>query len=51
MRIYNPPKRIIIRVFSPNKHMIVCLKETSQGDVSYTHPKHMIYSIDCYLIL
>ena len=32
---------IIIRDF-PMKHIFVCLKETSQGDVSFTHPKHMI---------
>ena len=40
IRIYNPQKWIIISFFQSNT-CFVCVKETSQGDVSFMHTKHV----------
>ena len=37
--------KVFISVFLSNID-IGCIKETSQGDVSFAHPKHMCYIID-----
>ena len=38
---------INIRVFSLSDIKFGCVKETSQWDVSFTYPKHMLLSLDC----
>ena len=42
MCIYNPVKLVLTRVFLSNI-CFVCVKETSQGEVSFTNPNHMFY--------
>ena len=43
MRTYNHPKMTIID-FSLSNICFVCIKKTSQGDVSFTNPKHMFFN-------
>ena len=44
MRIYTPHPKIII-IFPLSNICLVCIKETSPGDVSLTQPKHMFYRL------
>ena len=40
MRIYIP-KNDYYHLFLSNNICFVCIKDTPQGDVSFTHPNHM----------
>ena len=42
MYIYNPYKLLLSVFFFFIKHTFWCVKEMSQRDVSFTHPKHML---------
>ena len=44
---YFKPKNYYYQVFSLSNLCFGCVKETSQGDVSYTSPQHMFF-IDSY---
>ena len=35
------PQKMVVIIF-PINHCFGCIKETSQGDVSFMHPKHML---------
>ena len=41
IKIYNPQNVIIIIIFLKNI-CFGCVKEMSQGDISFTHLKHML---------
>ena len=45
INIYNPQK--VISIFSLSNIYFGYVKETSYGDVSFTHPKHM-FLIEAY---
>ena len=40
--MYNPPKMVIIFVLFLSNINFGHVKETSPGDVSFMHPKHML---------
>ena len=47
---YSNYREIDIKEFNLSLICFVCVKETSQGDVSFTHSKHIFIDLDCHNI-
>ena len=42
---YITPQNVYYQFFLLSNIRVACVKETSQGDISFTHAKHMLF---CY---